>query len=129
MPVTGVQTCALPISICFAIANAIQNGRGFFNLGLGLGTFDALIYLLGAVLTLGTFGGIGWGCKEMTWFGRILVVFFVYSLLSWAIHHFQEDAGWKAGGAWFFCVVVSIFVEGITTWWNRRKAGVPTVAI
>lgn len=109
--------------LCFAGAVAMQQGKGFFSLSLGLGTVDALIFLLGAAFAAAALAGMGWGFWTMTWIGKILALFFFYSLGVWSIHHFEADAGWKAGGAWFFCVVLSSMIEGIALFVRNRKAG------
>ena len=50
----------------FAAAIAMQQDKGFFGLGLALGTPDAIIFALGALIALGTIGGWVWGFYTMT---------------------------------------------------------------
>ena len=109
--------------LCFAGAVGMQQGNGFLSLGLGLGTLDAIIFLLGAAFVLATLGGVVWAFRSMTWFCQILALFFIYSLGVWWIHHFEADAGWNAAGAWFFCFVLSSIIEGIVLFMRSRRAG------
>ena len=112
--------------LCFSIAIGLQQEKGFMNLGLGLGTLDAIIFALAALIALGTIGGWVWGFITMTWFGQILALFFLYSLGVWWIHHFEADAGWQAAGAWFFCFVLSSIIEGIVLFVRSRRTGTAT---
>jgi Zn-dependent protease with chaperone function len=84
---------------------------------------DVILFILGAAFAIATLAGIAWGYWSMTWVGKILAQFFVYSVLVWWIHHWESDTGWKAAGAWFFCIVLSSIIEGINLAWQRRMAG------
>jgi hypothetical protein len=110
--------------LAFAGAAAIQQDKGFFSLGIGLGVLDAIIYLFGAAIVAGTVGAFVWAFSTVTFTGRILALFYLYSLGIWFIHHWEADAGWKAAGTWFFCVLFSSLVEGIALWYRNRRAGV-----
>ena len=102
-------------------AVALQRPDGFFSLGLGLGTVDALLFLIGAALSLGTLWYVIQAFRNMIWVTQILVLFFLYRLAFWWIHHW--DGFWQFLGAYFFCLVMSLLVEGSISLWQKRRDG------
>jgi hypothetical protein len=62
--------------LAFAGAAAIQQDKGFFSLGIGLGVLDAIIYLFGAAIVAVTVGAFVWAFSTVTFTGRILALFY-----------------------------------------------------
>jgi hypothetical protein len=117
--VYGLSTTGAAVAIAFWYgAVALQNGQGFFNLGLGLGTFDALLFLVSIACGLATLGGVVWAFIELHWVCKIVALYFFYTMFVWMLHGFQVME--YPLGAYFFCVVVSVAVEGVLAFWQGR---------
>lgn len=117
--VYGLSTTGAAVAMAFWYgAVALQNGQGFFNLGLGLGTFDALLFLVSIACGLATLGGVIWAFIELHWVCKIVALYFFYTMFVWMLHGFQVME--YPLGAYFFCVVVSVAIEGVITLWQGR---------
>jgi hypothetical protein len=113
-------TGAAVTAICFGIANALRQGQSLFSMGLGWGTLDVLFYFFGIVFAVATIYGVTVVfIRKMILVNKIVALFFVYNLAVWWNHGFQ----WEAApvGAYFFCFVITLFVEAGSAIWQRIR--------
>jgi hypothetical protein len=118
--------CVAPFGVALAAACLLkatydlQKAEGFLNLGLGGGTVDALIVLLGGYVGMKTGERISQAVLKINWASRIIALFFVYSVGVWWIHgHSWEE---NPLGAYFLCIVVSLMIEGVVLrYWAETK--------
>jgi hypothetical protein len=82
---------------------------GFFNLGLGWGTIDAVLFLTAAYSAAKPVARMVKVFRGMNWMSKIVALFFFYSIAIWWNHDWSTDA--HAGGAYVFCIVVSVLIE------------------